>query len=120
MIDAPFRLPATWPGPHDIGAADRLIERFAELGRSEARLAARSAVAALLRSLGGNSPYLADLAVHESASLRAIIATGPDAIAASALRDLAEIAPSAGPGRGAAPLPGAQARVAPSTPPAGC
>ena len=47
MNDAPFQLPAIWPDPHDAGAADRLIERFAELGRTEARLAKQPAVAAL-------------------------------------------------------------------------
>jgi glutamate-ammonia-ligase adenylyltransferase len=94
MTDEPFRLPAIWPSPHDIGAADRLIERFAELGRTEARLAATPAVAALLRSLGGNSPYLADLAVREAASLRAIVTTGPGPVAETALRGIAAIAPA--------------------------
>ena len=54
MSDSPFRLHANWPEPYNTGAAERLIERFAGLGRTEARLAARPAVAALLRSLGGN------------------------------------------------------------------
>ena len=69
MTDARFRLPTAWPRPHDIGAAERRIERFAEIGRPEARLATRPAVEAMLRSLGGNRPYLADLAVREAASL---------------------------------------------------
>ena len=64
MSERPFRLPDNWPTPHDAGAAERLIERFGELGRAEARLASRPKVAALLGSLGGNSPYLADLAVR--------------------------------------------------------
>jgi glutamate-ammonia-ligase adenylyltransferase len=95
MSDEPFRLPATWPSPHDSGAAERLIERFADLGRTEARLATRPAAAALLRSLGGNSPFLADLAVREAASLRSIVATGPDGVVTTALRELAALAPSA-------------------------
>ena len=93
MSDAPFRLPGDWPGPHDAGAAERLIERFAELGRAEARLSARPAVAALLRALGGNSPYLSDLAVREAAGLRGIVASGPDAVVASALGELAALPP---------------------------
>ena len=95
MTDTKFRLPATWPGPHDAGAAERLVERFAELGRAEARLAARPAVAALLRALGGNSPFLADLAVREAASLRALVASGPDAVVATAMAELAAIPPAA-------------------------
>jgi hypothetical protein len=89
MNDASFQLPTIWPGPYDAGAAERLIERFAELGRAEARLAKQPAVAALLRALGGNSQYLADLTVREAATLRAILADGPDLAAAEALNELA-------------------------------
>jgi glutamate-ammonia-ligase adenylyltransferase len=95
MIDTPFELPGIWPDPHDTGAAERLIERFAALGRIEARLTAKPTVTSLLRSLGGNSPYLADLAVREATALRGLIATGPDAVVATAMADLAVIAPSA-------------------------
>ncbi len=93
MSDAPFRLPVTWPEPHDAGAADRLVERFAELGRTEARLAARPAVAAVLRSLGGNSPYLADLAVREATSLRGIVTRGPRTVVEAAFQELEALAP---------------------------
>ena len=93
MTDRPFRLPGNWPTPHDSGAAERLIERFGELGRAEARLASRPHVAALLGSLGGNSPYLADLAVREAASLRDIVTSGPDEVVATALGELAALAP---------------------------
>jgi len=108
-------LPAAWPGPHDPAAADRLSERFAELGRTEARLTASPSVGALLRSLGGNSPYLADLAVRESASLRALIETGPDAVATAALRQLGAIAPDAGRDRIAAAMRRAKRVVALTT-----
>ena len=116
MNDAPFRLPATWPAPHDAGAAERLIERFAELGRTEARFAARPAVAALLRSLGGNSPYLADLAVRESAqpcapSSRPARTPWRDA----ALHELATIAPQTRRDRIAAALRRAKRIVALAT-----
>src|ERR1700722_1768719 len=88
MTERPFRLPAHWPSPHDTGAAERLIERFSELGRTEARLSARPAVTAMLRSLGGNSPYLADLTVREAPSLRDIVASGPDAVVTTTLQEL--------------------------------
>jgi glutamate-ammonia-ligase adenylyltransferase len=91
MTEAPFRLPTAWPRPHDTGAAQRLIERFSEIGRAEARLAARPAVAAMLGALGGNSPFLADLAIREAPALRALIAEGPDAVAERALASIAAL-----------------------------
>ncbi len=94
MTDTTFRLPARWPSPHDTGAAQRLAERFAGIGRAEARLVARPEVAALLDALGGNSPFLADLAVREAASLRGLVASGPDAVVAAAMAELAAIAPT--------------------------
>ncbi|MEJ0018946.1 MAG: hypothetical protein WDN25_20770 [Acetobacteraceae bacterium] len=94
MPDTAFQLPTSWPAPHDPDAADRLLERVTELGRTEARLAARPAVTAMLRALGGNSPYLADLAVRESAALRALIAGGPDPVVAGAMAELAAIPPT--------------------------
>ena len=104
MNDAPFRLPAAWPEPHDSGAADRLIERFSALGRVEARLAARPNVAALLRCLGGNSDFLADLALRESSSVRTVCASGPDAVVAAALAELGTVQPQARRDRVAASL----------------
>ena len=77
-----------------MGAAERLAERFAQLGRAEARLAARPAVDALLRCLGGNSPFLADLAVREAASLRAFVSSGPDPVVSAAMAELAAQAPT--------------------------
>jgi glutamate-ammonia-ligase adenylyltransferase len=91
MNPVAFRLPTSWPRPYDAAAAQRLVERFAELGRAEARLAARPAVAALLAALGGNSPFLADLAIREAAALRALVSEGPDAVARRALASIAAL-----------------------------
>jgi glutamate-ammonia-ligase adenylyltransferase len=77
---ARFRLPAVWPAPADTAAAGRFAGRVAELGRVEARLAGAPTAAAMLACLGGNSPYLADLALRERAALRRIVADGPDAV----------------------------------------
>ena len=74
MTRASFRLPAHWPDPYDAGAAERLIERFAELGRAEARLAARPAIAAMLRALGGNSPTWPTSPCARRPGLRALVA----------------------------------------------
>ena len=115
MSSAPFRLPTVWPRPYDPGAAQRLIERFAELGRPEARLAARPAVAALLAALGGNSPFLADLAIREAAALRALVAEGPDAVARRALASIAALPAAARRDRVAATLRQARRVVALAT-----
>ena len=45
----------------------------------------------MLAALGGNSPFLADLAVREAAALRAFIAEGPDAVAHRALAAIAAL-----------------------------
>lgn len=95
MSDARFRLPDTWPAPHDSAAGDRLLERFADQGKAEARLAKRAGVAALLRCLGGNSPYLGDLAVRESVALQRLVADGPDAVVDAAMRNLHALEPEA-------------------------
>jgi [glutamine synthetase] adenylyltransferase / [glutamine synthetase]-adenylyl-L-tyrosine phosphorylase len=115
MTERPFRLPAHWPSPHDAGAAERLIERFGDLGRVEARLAARPPVVALLRSLGGNSPYLADLTVREAASLRNIVSSGPDEVVATTLQELAALPAQTRRGRVAATLRHAKRVVALAT-----
>jgi glutamate-ammonia-ligase adenylyltransferase len=88
-----FALPADWPLPSDEGAADRLVERFALLGRAEAKLAASQAGRAMLRCLGGNSPYLADLALREAAALRDLCGHGPDAVVQAALARLRALPP---------------------------
>jgi glutamate-ammonia-ligase adenylyltransferase len=71
-----------WPAPGDPAAAARLVEDFARHGSSD------EAVTALLRSLGGNSPYLAELALRESSELRAIVAEGPKPVCERALRSV--------------------------------
>jgi glutamate-ammonia-ligase adenylyltransferase len=86
-MDLSFRLPSAWPAAADAGAGERLAEQFAGLGRAEARFA-RDAGAGLLRSLGGNSPYLAELAVREAAMLRQVADQGPDVAAAGAMAAL--------------------------------
>ncbi len=98
MSASKFRLPTLWPRPADAGAADRLVERFEAIGRAEAKLA-RSAgqhggARTLLRSLGGNSPYLAELVLREPAALRDLLKDGPDRVVAEALAELAAIAPT--------------------------
>jgi glutamate-ammonia-ligase adenylyltransferase len=101
-----------WPTPFDDAAADRLIERFAALGRAEARCAARAATAAMLRCLGGDSPYLSDLALRESGALLRYVTEGPDAATATAMAALAQVKPNARRQRVAAALRQAKRQVA--------
>jgi glutamate-ammonia-ligase adenylyltransferase len=82
-------LPASWPAPADPAAAGRLVERFADA------VPDHPIPEALLRCLGGNSPYLSDLALRESAAMIALAADGPDAVVASAMATLAKTPPSA-------------------------
>jgi len=88
-----FRLPATWPDAAESGPAERLAERFAELGRAEARFA-NGAGAGLLACLGGNSPYLAELALREAATLRLFARNGPEAAVGQAMASIAAMPPS--------------------------
>jgi glutamate-ammonia-ligase adenylyltransferase len=85
----------SWPAPADRGAGKRLLERFSDLGSTEAKLARAAPVAAMLQCLGGNSPYLADLVIREAASVRLILRLGPAAVVASALAALGKIPPNA-------------------------
>jgi glutamate-ammonia-ligase adenylyltransferase len=92
MSASNFRLPTTWPLPADPDAAERLCERFAELGRAEARFA-RGPGAALLRGLGGNSPYLGELALREATALRQFSRNGPGVVVAAAMAGIAALPP---------------------------
>jgi [glutamine synthetase] adenylyltransferase / [glutamine synthetase]-adenylyl-L-tyrosine phosphorylase len=86
---------SVWPAAHDAGAAQRLVERFTALGRTEARLATRDDVEAMLRCLGGNSPYLSDLAVREADTLKRFVADGPEPTVGGAMAVLARVQPAA-------------------------
>jgi glutamate-ammonia-ligase adenylyltransferase len=83
-----------FPLPADHAAGQRLIEDFSELGPAEAALATSPAGRTLLASLGGNAPYLADLACRESATLLTCMAAGPDASFAAVLETVRELPPA--------------------------
>ncbi len=101
-----------WPAAADPGAADRLAERFAACGAAAAGLAATAAGAAMLRALGGNSDYLADLLVREWEVACAVAAHGPGPVVAAALAAVAASPPDAPQARVAAALRAAKRRVA--------
>ena len=95
MNEARFQLPAAWPLPHDRHAADRLVEQFAARGPGEAGLAGRPEITAMLAALGGNSPFLTDLALREADTLVAFIEQGPAPVVRRAIEDAARAPPTA-------------------------
>jgi glutamate-ammonia-ligase adenylyltransferase len=108
-------LPTDWPRAWDDGAADRLLERIAAADPAGARLSRTPAGLALIRGLGGNSPYLADLALREVRTLARIASGGPGPIVAAALAEIAALPPTLGHGRLAASLRAAKRQVALAT-----
>ena len=90
-----FVLPDHWPLPADAPAAARLLAEFAALGPQEARLAGRAAPRAMLACLGGNSPYLAGLALRDPGCVRRLARLGPDPVRQAAMAALSRVAPTA-------------------------
>jgi glutamate-ammonia-ligase adenylyltransferase len=82
-----------FPQPADPQAARHLREDFAALGEAQAAFAHSAPGVAVLDALGGNAPYLAELALRESACLLAALAQGPEKCFAAALDDLHALAP---------------------------
>jgi [glutamine synthetase] adenylyltransferase / [glutamine synthetase]-adenylyl-L-tyrosine phosphorylase len=88
-------MPSHWPAPYDLAAADRLVERFQAIGETETTLLKKPGVLPMLRCLGGNSPYLAALAVREAESVGRLVANGPGAAFAHCLSGLSHLSPAA-------------------------
>ncbi|WBV41677.1 bifunctional [glutamine synthetase] adenylyltransferase/[glutamine synthetase]-adenylyl-L-tyrosine phosphorylase [Pseudoroseomonas cervicalis] len=88
-------IPNRLPRPHDAQAAARLAEAFAARGGAERAYGASPEGAALLAALGGNSPYLSDLAERESAVLLRFAERGADDAFALALDPLSRADPDA-------------------------
>jgi len=96
-----------FPVGRDRIGAHRLIGAFQEPVGSETK--------ALLDCLGGNSPYLAELALREPKTLCAILAQGPDAVCDLALGRLARAQPTQSRAETAAELRLAKRHVALAT-----
>ncbi len=97
----------SFPKPADAAAAARFLADF------YARVPDGGGVPrALLECLGGNSPYLSDLALREPETLMAVAAGGPDAVCDQALGGLAKLAPGLARGAIAAGLRHAKRGVA--------
>ena len=90
MKPAPFLMPGHWIAPYDAAAADRLVEQFAAT-ESGQRLLEAPGILPMLRCLGGNSPYLAALALREADTVRRLAETGPDATLAHCLSSLSHV-----------------------------
>ena len=87
-------MPRHWPAPYDEAAADRLVERFHAIGETEATLLKVPGVLSMLRCLGGNSPYLAELALREVATVGRLVTDGPDLAVAHSLTYLNHFSPA--------------------------
>jgi glutamate-ammonia-ligase adenylyltransferase len=83
----------SWPKPADQDAAARLAERFAAIGPAESAFAYTAEGAAILAAIGGNAPYLADLALAEPAALLTAQAQGVDAAFSNILAALKNLTP---------------------------
>jgi glutamate-ammonia-ligase adenylyltransferase len=77
-----------WPVAGDPAAAMRLTERFVQLGAAERRFANTAEGAAVLTAIGGNAPYLADLALAAPGTLIGAMTDGPDATFKAAVSEL--------------------------------
>ncbi len=66
----------------------------------------------MVRSLGGNSPFLADLAIREADTLAELAASGPDRTLARAMAELHAITPEMARARVSAAMRGAKRKVA--------
>ena len=80
--------PTAWPLPADRQAAERIIERFAELGEIHAAFAAGPG-RDVLACLGGNSPYLSEIALREHESFLRVMREGPSPVVDEALARVA-------------------------------
>lgn len=98
------------PKAADPQAAQRLRASFAALGAREAAFAASDSGGALLDSLGGNSPYLSDLACREPETLLACAEYGSQS--ASILTALSQLSPTLSHAQLAASLRQAKRQIA--------
>jgi glutamate-ammonia-ligase adenylyltransferase len=89
-------MPERLPRAFDPEAAERLRQRFAERDAPARAFAASAAGAALIATLGGHSPYLADLALREATTLARLAERGPDEAQALAMDPLRHADPAAG------------------------
>ena len=106
----PVQLAGAWPPPADADAGALLGERFAEQDR--AGLTRDPNFAAMLRCLGGNAPFLADLALREAATLGDLARLGPNKVVAGAMAALARVKPNAARAVVASAMRAARRRVA--------
>ena len=97
---------ADWPSPADPDAAARLVERFAPHDPDA------TVPAALLRALGGNAPFLAELALREPEVVRGVVREGAAPVVAAALAALADVPPAATRERVASAMRQAKRRIA--------
>ena len=88
--------PAAFPLPRgfDKAAAALAQAHFSDKGAAERSFAESAEGVSILEALGGHSPYLADLAVRESATLLFMAERGPDEAFARTIDPLTRLDPA--------------------------
>ncbi len=84
-----------WPRPFDHAAAARLVAHFTAVKNTTSALLARPGFRPMLEAIGGNSPYLAELAVREAEALQACFANGPGSVVEGAIEQARSHPPTA-------------------------
>jgi len=100
-------LHAHWPEPADPRAATLLAERLPDAAWRHTRSGT-----ALIAALGGNAPYLADLAAREPALLARLAADGPAVVVDQAMAELTQTDANSSPPRIMAALRKAKRAIA--------
>ncbi len=90
-----FRLPDSWPRAADPAGAEALTQALHQASADVPALPRTPASDALLACLGGNSPFLSDLARRERGFLAQLLRQGPERATAGALRRLRTLRPDA-------------------------
>jgi glutamate-ammonia-ligase adenylyltransferase len=85
--------PSIWPAPADRDAAARLLADFAATSPAAQKFAASAQGAALLAALGGNAPYLADMALRHADYVLKTMKNGPDKALAAVIASMNAIRP---------------------------
>jgi len=88
-----FRPRNRWPLAADPRAAEHFVGQFAAIGANEAALVANADAAAMLVALGGNSPFLAELALSHSDAVCRLFAQGPEMVLQETTATLAALPP---------------------------
>lgn len=107
-----FRPRNRWPFAADPRAAEHFVRQFAAIGADEAALVENADASAMLVALGGNSPFLAELALSHSDVICRLFAQGPEVVLHETTATIAALPPTTPRAQVAASLRQARQRAA--------